>query len=204
MRIIPADHTMPSHLHPRVIARGSAGEKLVYEPGDGVRVTASTSMRDVDAERAIMSIFDVCTQGADVLHRETGAHDTTLRRDRFGRYSSNTPLRSGITDRVYVTPDAVTVRCTDGSEMQVAVWGTDVLPAHAAMDAAVRDTAQACINYEPKGARHTRHVGPYDGVAAQVRARRPYGEDGLRLGGRSTASGGKSSSGRWPSDLPEP
>ena len=169
---------MPPRSHPRPIARSSAGEQLVYEVGDAVCVAVAVSMGKVDAERAIMCVFDACTGGADVLHREAGSHEAVLHRDRHGRYSSRAPFRAERVHRVYVTPDAVTVRCIDGTEMQVATWGADALPDDADVDAAVREAAAVCRCYRPTDARHTRYVGPFDGVDAQVRAKRPYGEHG--------------------------
>lgn len=178
MRIIPAGEGVPPHAHPRPIARSSAGEMLLYEAGDVVCVTAAVSMDRVDAERAIMYVFDVCTGGTDVLHREAGSYEAVLHRDRDGRFSSRAPFRAERVTRVYVALDAVTVRCVDGTEMQVAAWGADVLPDDADVDAAVREAAAVCRRYRPTDARHTRYVGPFDGVDAQVRAKRPYGEHG--------------------------
>lgn len=173
---------MPPHAHPRVIARGSAGERLVYEVGDAVRVTVPVGMNMVDAERAIMCVFDACTGGADVVHREPGSHDATLHRDRYGRFSSNTSQRFAIVDRVHVTRDAVTVESVSGATMQVAAWGADALPADADIDAAVRAAAVACVEYQPERARHTRYVGPFDGVAVKVRGQRPYGKSSFGFG----------------------
>lgn len=152
---------------------------LLYEAGDVVCVTVAVSMNRVDAERAIMCVFDACTGGADVLHREAGSHEAVLHCDRHGRFSSRAPFRAERGTRVYVTLDVVTVRCVGGTEMQVATWGADALPDDADVDAAVREAAAVCRRYRSTDAHHTRYVGPFDGVDAHVRAKRPYGEHGL-------------------------